>query len=262
MAYTVDEIKKIINKKLSDLKIGERSKFYLDKNDKYKELYQLDCVNYKSKIGDTYISDIIAQCILEDKDFKCEHLASFYNESNIRGGDDYPFSFKNHNPSVDGFEKDTEKVVCRKLYANGFFNEHIGKIKEYEVNLILSSKRNIDLISLNGDNNEIYLIEVKGNLLPNQNDETLLRCILEVETYYQIINKVRSKFISQFLKIEGIDIDKYAIKKAVLLFEGEKNTTKAWSDYIKIDERPYVKKLLEKWNIEVFSFSESDVKNN
>lgn len=263
MAHTVEEIYEIIDGKLSDLTNGVKS--YIKDDGKYAELYQTDCVNYRSKISvgkvKKLFTEIIAEHIIHELDakrFDMKYLATFYDKSKLRGGNaKYRFNFEH---KLTEKNKMTEKVVCHNLYKNGFENETIGKISEYEVNLVLGSKKNIDLISINHKTKTIYIIEVKGNLLKNQNEETLLRCILEIETYYQILNKVKDEFLCD-LKLNG-----YEIKKAILLFEGENtknDSTRAWEDYIKAkDYDSFVYKLLtEKLGIEVISFTEKDVKD-
>lgn len=90
-----------------------------------------------------------------------------------------------------------EKPLCRS-----WFNcperipknlKKYGTIIDYETNLIEGSHVNIDLVSYDGK--DFYLWEVKGTgklndrtgLVEYNSDETLVRALLEVETYFETI---------------------------------------------------------------------------
>ena len=98
-------------------------------------------------------------------------------------------------PSKKDDQEEVEKNVAKGLFRiceegglisllqkDGMVGQ-IGKIVDFEVPLHHPGNRNIDLVSVDGDN--IYLLELKKN----HAKETLLRCILEAYTYSRIAER-------------------------------------------------------------------------
>jgi hypothetical protein len=98
----------------------------------------------------------------------------------------------------------------------------------------------IDFISI--IDNYLYLHEIKADY----SKESILKAILEVQTYYQQIN--HQKLISDF-SLEG-KVNK-EIKKSVVIFEK--------SEAYKQKDIPRVKSLLKLFKIELFVLSNSNV---
>ena len=128
---------------------------------------------------------------------------------------------------------------------------YLGEIIDYQVPLKAKQADKagkIDLISFSGDvsSPSAYIIELKtGN-----NNETLLRAILEIHTYYCQLNK--QSFLQSFEKYKTSKLKPKDIKKAVLLEE----STSAYDECCKgnLRSRPNLRALIEKLDIDIFSF--------
>lgn len=124
-----------------------------------------------------------------------------------------------------------EKPLCRS-----WFNcperipknlKRYGTVIDYETNLIEGSHVNIDLVSYDGK--DFYLWEVKGTgtlndktgLIEYSSDETLVRALLEVETYYQtIVNNGNEETFKSEIGGHLFDIsnrEQASIKKLVVI---------------------------------------------
>lgn len=118
---------------------------------------------------------------------------------------------------------------------------YIGKIIDYQTPLKNSLKDpagKIDLLSWNKDKKQAYIIEFK---VPKADDkarqETLLRCILEIETYSRILdfNKLKYYF--------GLPAET-ALRKAILVYEFS-------IPHIQIRDTN-MKKLMKKLGVDMF----------
>jgi hypothetical protein len=79
-----------------------------------------------------------------------------------------------------------EKWIAKSMFQQTY--DVIGTVIDYEtpLNNITSDRLGeIDLLSKSQDATKLYLIELKKE----DNDETLLRCILEIYTYYTVLDK-------------------------------------------------------------------------
>ncbi|MBA2937037.1 hypothetical protein HZF08_01815 [Paenibacillus sp. CGMCC 1.16610] len=79
------------------------------------------------------------------------------------------------------------------------------------------------------------------------NKESLLRCILEIATYYQVISK--SKFITSYSKEIG-QLTEKDIKKAILIMKG--STQHSEMKDIQMKEREYLNEILKELEVHVF----------
>lgn len=114
-----------------------------------------------------------------------------------------------------------EKLLARAMY-NHYQQPSFGKFINYEVPLKASLDKNkkdgdIDLISQKGDT--IYLVELKRGFAKYKKgrDETLLRALLEICTYYKRLYMENFKSSYNFKNIELIILvekDSYAYKQA------------------------------------------------
>lgn len=262
----------IINKiliKAKILKIKEKLKMYDKKQieDMLNSnlLYQKDCINYNGKATNKeYYIEIAAKYIKNNIDKIKRNGELKYSESYVRN----EFNLS-HNPDKINFNKNSrryENNLCRYLFKETFNLGKIGKVIEYELNLIKGNHTNIDLISFN-DEGTLYLIEVKGtkdkkDLYKYDSKETLLRCILEISTYYNTI-KARLENLKMILeKNKNINIKN--VKLAILV---PKNSV-AYQQYLnKIDyietnsllTNPITIEGTEIKQIEVHSFEECGI---
>jgi hypothetical protein len=145
----------------------------------------------------------------------------------------------------------TEELFALKLFnesKNGTIFNKLGKVIDYQVPL--KNKRDdkvgkIDLISATDD--DIFLIELKTE----KNKETLLRCILEISTYYQVLSK--SKFIKSYPN-QFKNLSERNIKKAILISENSPQYNE--SKVIKNS----MKKLIADLQVEIFVINEDTLK--
>lgn len=207
--------------------------------------YQNPCVNYNgfTKEGREYIevlSDYILSCNgkFDLKEYQCRK--SFVLHEKI------------------GYRPNTrsEKGLCRYWFFNGFeqtIKNELGTPIEYELNLY-GKRVNIDLISF--ENGIVHLIEVKGKVEKScdsySSQETLLRCALEIFTYYKTLEKNIDAFVSQLfekLKIDSKDIN---IQLDILVPENNFYKKQANESLY-----PSLNKLLKKWRIAVHFYDDS-----
>lgn len=189
------------------------------------KLYQKQVVNRKGTTPDgVYYNEILAKEILAQE---TSNNASFlklqiYPKKVVKTG----FIYKRGKEEP---EKGSEKALCHHWLINKEFDNQkvakvLGKPIEYELNVVKKTKVNVDLVSFNKTTGIIYLIEVKGKVAKSsktyKTSETLLRCVLEIETYYRSLGK---DFLNNFKKEtikKGIDISgAKKVKKAILVPE-------------------------------------------
>ena len=118
----------------------------------------------------------------------------------------------------------------------------LGKIIDYQIplkNKLYNNAGKIDLLFFDENTSDLNLTELKyeGNL------DTLLRTILEIYTYYKIIDK--DKLIKEFEKYKKIKVKQ--IKSNILLWEN----SLAYNELLEINEnkRKNLKQLIEKLKI-------------
>ena len=123
--------------------------------------------------------------------------------------------------------------------------ELVGKMLDFQVPL-KSSKENcgvgkIDLFAQKGNVATLLELKVKGST------ETLLRCVLEIFTYWKQLD--HQKFLYDFgLSQENI------VKKAVLVFAD----SVAYRQYENKEKYPNTHALMEKLGVELFLLSETN----
>ena len=206
--------------------------------------YQKACVNYNGKTEGKYYIEIIAEHILE-KNIAIDPYPGY----EVR--DSFLFNERSTN-----IEEGTEKHLCRSWYSNGFGNDlldDLGHPIECELNIVNGTKVNVDLVSFDEKKNIIYLIEVKGTKKENvySSDETVLRCALEIETYYQSLsvnNRLDALKRDMKLKDERINANTQ-VKKAILVPENSKA-----AEQINNPNYPFVNKLIKKFDIKPVKF--------
>ena len=195
---------------------------YIEKTSKGIKPYQIEEVNDKSYI------DVIAEYLLDSIKNGTFDIQP-YTGDKIRSDS---FDFKNHHGKYGDGSKQ-EKPLCRSWFnnPNAIPSElkKYGIIVDYESNLVKGNKTNVDLVSFSRDNNCFYLWEVKGTgteilgeeKMKYKTPETLLRAILEIETYYQTIeingNAQLFKRTIGLHKFSILDREKASIKKIVVV---------------------------------------------
>lgn len=97
----------------------------------------------------------------------------------------------------------------------------------------------IDIISIADES--IFLIELKVK----ENKETMLRCVLEIATYYQVLSK--SKFLDSYSNEFGTNT---CIKKAILISMDSLQHKEMKELYN--GERIYLKRLIDALEVQVY----------
>jgi hypothetical protein len=174
------------------------------------KVYSKSVVNFTGCTSDTrtLYSEIVSDELI--KNFHI--LSSLGSGKNIRSTK--PFRLATHNGKSnvskrvqrDGNISYFEKGLAIALY-NNTKTHCIGKFVDYEVPL--NEKRNdgygkIDLLAYK--NGAVKLVELKINKKGvKQTDETLIRALLEIYTYYKLIqgSGSTSKFVEEYAKQHG-----------------------------------------------------------
>ena len=142
--------------------------------------YQQHCVNYNGTFeGKPYI-EILSEFLLGKPDFDFKTYQA--RKSFVLHREEEVYM-----PNIA-----SEKGLCRYWFKGGFDDERLveefGKPVEFELNFVPGTKTNIDLVTYKESTNEVYLIEVKGRIPKDkrryESAETLLRCGLEIKTYF------------------------------------------------------------------------------
>lgn len=210
------------------------------------ELYKANFVNYKGKTTDTdeYFTEIAAEELLNQNIFGA--MRSINEIVRLRNSG---YKVKSHD-GINHTENSNrkEEIYCKDLFAlsrdgKKIFNE-IGTIFDYQVPLKHSRSDigagKIDLVSITDD--EIWLLELKVE----DNKETVLRCVLEIATYYQVLSK--SVFIDSYPEYPGHTVDH--IKKGILVMKESSQDIEL--NEMNNGERVYLKQLMNVLNVEAF----------
>lgn len=143
---------------------------------------------------------------------------------------------------TDGSNRDEENYVKSLFFYNPLKSE-IGTAIDYQIPL--KSRQadklgKIDLLTYKEDTNELFLIEVKFK----KSCETALRCCLEIQTYYQTVDK--EKLINDYFEAGKIKTQNPTLRKAIIVFKNS-NPACEFEDVTRVN----LKKLVEEFNIKV-----------
>ena len=213
---------------------------------KIDQLYKCRIINYLGKTADTneLFTEVIAKELLElDIVNRLDNIQEVEREKGYRVATHDGVITTGHDEKDSKRKEERFAVQLFNLSKDGKVFNHIGKIVDYQIPLKNSNADiglgKIDLISVL--NEHIYLIElkIKGN------KETLLRCILEIATYYQVLSK--SKFLTSYLNEFGTE---KSITKAILIV----NDSVQYKEMVELrnGERNYLKRLIDALEMQVF----------
>jgi len=152
-----------------------------------KELYKAACIERKGKTTDTkeYFTEVIAEELLK-------RLPLFEEDSELTRTKN-SYCTKSHcNIKIDVCNSNrNEEIFAKRITGLEF--EKLGLILDYQIPLKDKQKDKgvgkIDLISYHKETKTLFLIELKYS----GNKETLLRSVLEIYTYNEIVNKGKLK---------------------------------------------------------------------
>ena len=161
----------------------------LKKNDAMDILYTEKFINYRGYTSDSKesYSEIIAEALLTQLE-KFENIRSIDRK--------YGYKTSSHNGKTANAESNRkEERFALELFNTKKDYDHIGTILDYQIpikNIRGDKAGKIDLLADN--NNELILLELKVD----GNKDTLLRCVLEIVTYWHQINhdKLYEKFVN------------------------------------------------------------------
>lgn len=208
-------------------------------------LYNAQCLNWIGKTSDTkkpYTEVIANELINSGYVTGLKGLKSISRAS---------YSSPNHRIikiNIDSNRK--EENIAKVLYIlfsdkSGRKLGELGNIFDYQVplNKVRTNRAGkIDLVSYNPGSPKVWLIELKNE----GNKETLLRCMLEIATYYQILD--RTQFVKNYALLKSADAN--WIHKAVLVFE-DSDLSNDLED-MKNGNRPKLQELSDLLGIEFF----------
>jgi len=231
MAYTRNQIIEKLNN-------------FLKSGCKWETFYKEKFINNRGKTSDTKkpYSEVISEWLL---DGKLEHL-----EKIIKIERERTYKTEAHNTEIYFESTREEEILAKIMHRNSKKddkNYDFGKIIDYQTPIKATSDKNkagnkagkIDLLAEQDDT--IRFIELKRK----KSTETLLRCILEIYTYYKQVD--HKKLLKDFGKKENTEII-----LTVLVFE----SSEAWKNY---EDKTYskTKELLEKLKVEVIALPDN-----
>lgn len=199
-------------------------------------LYKQKFINYKSKTNDTNVlcTEIIANEILNEVINSKLKIDTFSRNSKsylTKSHQNRPVEIKNTN---------REEEKCAKRLFN-IKTLNIGEVIDFQIPLKDKQEDKlgkIDLMTFNENTLTIYLIELKYG----KNNETLLRAILEVHTYCEIIDEEKLKNDYNFNGIKKV-------MPAVMVIGVDCNSYIELED---INNRPELLKLAKRLHITFF----------
>jgi len=213
------------------------------------QLYQQPFINWRGKTRDDnnqLFTEVIAEELLKSNiPARLKGLPIIPREK---------YYVKTHDGNIKEQTNREEEILAKRLFnysKQGNKLDELGKVFDYQVPL--KSTRDdkagkIDLVSFNQDTNTVWLVELKRK----DNNDTLLRCMLEIATYYQLLNKER--FIESHKNIlDGLGPD--CIRKAVLVFKEQSQHEEIKE--MKDGKRPMLKQLVDSLDITFFLMEES-----
>jgi hypothetical protein len=110
---------------------------------------------------------------------------------------------------------------------------------------------NIDLVAYNSETKIVTLIEVKGGSKNKKYKETLLRCLLEIETYYRILMPTKKLFFDTLKSDDsGRSIENAGeIKKGIYI----PKESQAAEELTEMNEggRPHLKELFSTFGTQI-----------
>lgn len=203
--------------------------------------YQANEVKRKGKTDGCYKTDLLAMDILDGTKDPFENVTpskrkDYRMATHVRSNFP-PYPNSNRKEEIEAIHMFAELKECVLDYQVPL-TERKG---EYTPGDKPKGRGDIDLLlKLDG---ALYLTELKGKSCPK---ESLLRAVLEIETYYRMVDK-------DLLKAQYGCAD-LPLKKAILLHKDD--SCRPYQEWLNKKDFPHVHKLLSKWKIQVFTVEE------
>ena len=201
-------------------------------------LYKEDFINYRGDTADTKekYTEVIAEWLI--KNFNL-----FDNIKKITRQSSYKVD------THDGKHNNQNSNRLEEIMAIEIFNQKslniLGEVIDYQTPLkdkLGDEAGKIDIISYDKDNKIVYLLELKRE----DSKETMLRCVLEIFTYFKTLDK--DKFLEDFNLAKDTKIK----ASPLVFFNGSQYKEMADSN------NKYLKDLIKKLEIELFYISKNN----
>ena len=201
-------------------------------------LYKEDFINYRGDTTDTKekYTEVIAEWLI--KNFNL-----FDNIKKITRQSSYKVD------THDGKHNNQNSNRLEEIMAIEIFNQKslniLGEVIDYQTPLkdkLEDEAGKIDIVSYDKDNKIVYLLELKRE----DSKETMLRCVLEIFTYFKTLDK--DKFLEDF----NLPKDTKIKASPLVFFNGSQYKEMAGSD------NKYLKDLIKKLEIELFYISKNN----
>ena len=195
-------------------------------------LYKEDFINYRGDTTDTKekYTEVIAEWLLNNIDLlykikKITRLSSYKVDTHDR---------KHNNQNSNRLEE----IMAIEIFNQKSLNI-LGKVLDYQTPL--KNERDdkagkIDIVSYNKDIKTVYLLELKKE----DNEETMLRCVLEIFTYSKTLDK--DKFLEDF----NLPKDTKIKASPLVFFNGSQH-----KEMVDGNDK-FLKQLMDKLDIEPF----------
>ncbi len=213
------------------------------------QLYQQPFLNWRGKTRDDQqqlFTEVIAEELLKSNmAARLRSLPAILRKE---------YRVETHDGTIERQTNREEEILAKRIFnysERGNNLGELGKVFDYQVPLKSTQKDKagkIDLVSFNQDTNTVWLVEFKRA----GNKDTLLRCLLEVATYYQLLDK--EGFIESHKDMLG-NLSPDCIRKAVLIFKEQSQHEEIKE--MKDGKRPMLKQLAESLEITFFLLEES-----
>lgn len=209
--------------------------------------YKDHILNYEGTTADTNI--IMSEVIADELVKNYAQVSKIGKNSLIRRSKSFNRSHEGIAYVRNRINRFGELTYNEKCLAIALFNSEqsycLGKIFDYEVP-IKETKNDkygkVDLVSTHDPSHSIKLIELK--IKSERKDETLLRAILEIYTYYKLISGSYDKFIGDY----KLSRDLYQRFQPAILTDQESLSGKTLSD---LEKYPCIQALMSMMNDEI-----------
>lgn len=201
-------------------------------------LYAKSFVNYRGEASDTgeRYSEILSEYLLQNLTLLERSIPSITRASS--------YNIESHDGNATTGLSAEESSHKEEHIALGMYNksfDFIGEILNYQIplkNKQTDKVGKIDLLSF--DDNNLHILELKK---PDNTEDTLLRCVLEVYTYWETVDKNKLN--------EDYRFQNKSVRKGILIWE----TCQAYKDFF---ELPKTKELTQKLDVDVYVLENID----
>lgn len=156
---------------------------------------------------------------------------------------------EDHMKLINAHQNDAKtRSAEKKTFRNAIFDSYGNLGIDFEVNIEPHTHRNIDvLFTCDG---QLYIGEAKGPKASG--DEPLLKAVLEIYTYSQLINKEQlfTDYMSNLVWVEEVLNDTSNLKTAIIVFENKDGKpSPMYRQLVKEDRYEPVRELMKQLKV-------------